>query len=342
MLTKSPDFTIYDENIEVVDPKGITLHTLKSYKTSFTFLHMLTKVFYTPEESSLTFRLIYDQARKNIRVSWNAVLIPRSLYGGVRNKLHVDGISVYEIHRGSGLIYQHRVEHLLINDAPVEAPQGIFSAIATQAQAGPDAEGIPVWNVNHSVTAVTPGNLLEFKTKNHYFSSPSTTTTSLFSSTDAPSDNTNGDFQHPLFDQKEFDLKNASRKKFGVKPLTPAEYVQIEEKVKEMEVAQILKQEQIQLVKQQQMEIAKKEAKSNLLGKMFGNILRDTCESNYDCERPEVCCDLGFKKMCCSSGMKVFDMPPALEMIPIKVIADDGKYPKGGPDGDGMNNNFPY
>ncbi len=320
MLTKDPDFSIYHSQIEVVDPKGITLHSLKSYKTSFQFLHTLVKFFYCPDESGLTFRLVYDCARKSIRVSWNAILVPRSIYGGIRNQLHVDGISVYEFDRESGLINQHRVEHLLINDAPVEAPQGIFRAIAGEAMVGlngPDAEGVPVWNVNGKVD-----NIVEFTPAGIFRSNP---TPSLFSSADAASE---GDFQHPLFDQEAFERKNASRKKFGVPPLTPDEYVEIQAQVKDMESAQRQKSAAAEIAKPEK-------PKGNLLGKMFGNILQDTCESNFDCERPEICCDLGFKKMCCSSGMRVFDPQPGLQRIPLRVIADDG-FPRGGPDG--MNN----
>ena len=29
----------------------------------------------------------------------------------------------------------------------------------------------------------------------------------------------------------------------------------------------------------------------------------DSCETNYDCERPMVCCDLVVARVCCSSGM---------------------------------------
>jgi len=326
MLTKDPDFSIYHTQIEAVDPKGITLHSLKSYKTSFQFLHTLIKFFYCPDESGLTFRLVYDCARKSIRVSWNAILVPRSIYGGIRNQLHVDGISVYEFDRESGLINQHRVEHLLINDAPVEAPQGIFRAIAGEAMVGlngPDAEGVPVWNVNGKVN-----NVVEFtpmKTgifHNNYHNKGSS---SLFSSTDAASE---GDFQHPLFDQEAFDRKNASRKKFGVPPLTPDEYVEIQAQVRDMEMAAAQRQKTATTT----VKPKKQKGNNNLFGKMFGNILQDTCESNFDCERPEICCDLGFKKMCCSSGMRVFDPQPGLQRIPVRVIADDG-FPRGGPDG---------
>lgn len=318
MLTKDPDFSIYHSQIEAVDPKGITLHTLNSYKTSFQFLHMIINLFYSPDDSSLTFRLVYDCARKSIRVSWNAILIPRM--GGVSKRLHVDGISVYEFERKSGLINQHRVEHLLINDAPVEAPQGIFSAIKNHAMAGPDADGIPVWSIDGKIT-----NVMEFKQSPKMIGMGMS---SLFSSSETTAD---GDFQHPLFDRKAFNSKNASRKKFGIPPLTPDEFVKIQAEVKAMETVQ----EQKQKTANKDAEDAKeKENQRSLLSKMFGNVMKNTCESNDECERPEVCCDLGFKKFCCSSGMRVFDVPPNLQKIPIRVIADDGRLtPRGGPDG---------
>ena len=329
MLKKDPDYSIYHSQIEVVDPKGITLHSLKSYKSSFSFLHTLVKFFYSPDDSGLTFRLVYDCARKSIRVSWNAVLIPRM--GGVRNSLHVDGISVYEFDRESGLINQHRVEHLLINNAPVEAPQGLFRLIASQeALEGPEGEIIPVWNIQHEMPKKrTPVNVLEFKQTFNLFptlplSNPAAAkTTSLFAS--AESD--------PLFDQEAFERKNSSRKKFGVAPLTPDEYLNIEKEVKAMESAAQAKAA-AQRQKASAAEAVKpKNQKGNIFGKLFGDIFEDTCESNFDCERPEVCCDLGFKKMCCSSGMRVFDPQPNLQRIPVRVIADDGMYPRGGPEG---------
>lgn len=75
----------------------------------------------------------------------------------------------------------------------------------------------------------------------------------------------------------------------------------------------------------------------NPLSKLFGSVLKDTCEDNFDCERPEVCCDFGFKKMCCRSGMGVFDGVPGqqqLQKIPVQVVADDDQWArKGGPGG---------
>merc|ERR1719478_285356 len=78
--------------------------------------------------------------------------------------------------------------------------------------------------------------------------------------------------------------------------------------------------------------------KKNALSSLFGSILQDTCETNYDCERPEVCCDLGFKKMCCSSGMKVFEGVPQRQLLRVPMssgVQEEGQFPRGGPGGMG-------
>jgi len=62
------------------------------------------------------------------------------------------------------------------------------------------------------------------------------------------------------------------------------------------------------------------------------------CDTSYDCERPEVCCDLLFGSVCCSAGLMtpVRDSPPGgmlqRQAIPIPVERDDG--PLGGAAGD--------
>lgn len=345
MLTRSPDFTIYDRDIEVVDPSGVTLRSLQSYKTSFQFLHMLIKVFYCQEQSGLTFRLIYDCARKNVRVSWNAYLVPRAIYGGTRNKLHVDGISVYEVDQGSGLISQHRVEHLLVNDAPVTAPQGIFHALAVEANANP--EGIPVWNVHRlnsstdagAINANSASDSLRPKNKPQRSKSKvfnwnqinSRPPTMLFASSPGQSSSYSSAEDHPLFDQKAYESKNQSRKKFGLQPITPDEFIQIQIETKELEVKQQQKAAEIATSSAAEM-TNKKESFTN---KLF-SFAKNTCEDNWDCQRPEVCCDFGFKKMCCRSGQAVFGGLPnqRLTKIPIRVVAGQ---PRGGPGSEGMN-----
>jgi len=368
LLIKPPSYEIYDPNIEVVDPSGVTIHSINSYKTSFQLIHTIVKIFYCPEKSLLTFRLAYDVARKNIRVSWNAILVPRFDGGnGRRNQLHVDGISVYELDRETGMINQHRVERLLVNDAPVQAPQGIFSLIREEARSGPEGNGVPVFydgassgsaSASGSATASASGTasmiraMLENNSNGNgnffdqmdyrvlEYKKSKTSTSMLFSSPSSDMDKTNvneNTFQHELFNQDAFEKKNASRKKFGLKPITEADYISIEEENQELTKKQ---NEKAAAAAISAAELLRKEQTGmrgfgNFLNRMAKNM--NSCESNYDCERPEVCCDYGFRKTCCSGGGLVFNgAPKGLEMIPVKVVADDDQWARkrGGPDQD--------
>ena len=334
LLTSPPDYQIYDEHLTIVDPSGVTLHSLSGYKSSFRFLHMLIKLFYCPKKSLLTYKLAYDCARKNIRVSWNAKLVPR-LFGedfdgtvNRRNLVHVDGISVYELDRETGLIVQHRVERLLVNDAPVRSEQNMFDLIYEKA--GVDAKlgenGIPVFYKEKEDDTYYDENMVM------NFVPPSLTNqkSMLFSIEDDDNNMAN----HELFDEVAFQKKNKSRQKFGLKPITEAEFVQIEIKTKELEKAQ--QQKAASISSAAEMNMSKEDAKKgNFINKLFGNLNKDTCQDNWDCQRPEVCCDFGFKKMCCSSGMKVFNgLPGQMQKIPVRVVADDDQWQrKGGPEG---------
>mmetsp|Transcript_28127 Transcript_28127/g.81313 ORF Transcript_28127/g.81313 Transcript_28127/m.81313 type:complete len:510 (-) Transcript_28127:153-1682(-) len=355
ILERSPDFSIYDQNIEVVDPSGVTLHGVKGYKTSFNFMHALVKFFYCPKDSGLTFRLMYDTLRNSIRVSWNAVLVPRAIYGGDRNLLHVDGISVYDFDRTTGQIVKHHIEHLLLNGEPQRPQEGVFSAIRNQAV----SDGVPVFTVldpNGGLSAGTGTGIhvggrgssahdpftVEFNTGmgtiQNLLSPPSDAMrTSLFSASKASggdADAANG-MDAEDFDEAAFNKKNVSRKKYGLPPMSVAEFQELQAQVRQMEVDQKAKAAQMAAAAAQLAE-SKKEKKS-VLSSLFGSILQDTCESNYDCERPEVCCDLGVKKMCCSSGMHVFNgMSPAKERQLIRVpmpSGEEGQMPRGGPGG---------
>jgi len=359
LLKELPDFSIYDEDIEVVDPSGFKLHNLDRYKGSFRFLHGMLNFFYDRTLSQITFKIIYDCARKDIRLSWHAYLVPRAIYGGEGNALYIDGISVYVLDRLSGLIVQHRVEKLLLNDTPVKSPQDILKAMRVGVEEG--TEGVPVWNIEVDMKgAPSPGQFnLEFRRhaglptgtrtlslfsgednvySNHGASTRPTMSRSLLSSESSsdgaeepssnPTTSKSDNVDNHLFDEVALERKNASRRRFGLKPITPDEFTGIRNQVEEMESTQ---QEKASAA-QSATEMTKPKQKSNLFGNLFGGILQDTCESNWDCERPEVCCDLGFKKMCCSSGMGIFDPQP--QMVPVRVPlgrVDDG-LPRGGPD----------
>lgn len=322
MLTDAPDFSIFDENLEVVDPSGVTLHGIKTYETSFAVVRSIVAFFYCPESSGLTFRLVYDWARNNIRVSWNTVLVPKAIYGGERNQLHVDGISVYEINRESGMITQHRVEHLLVNGNPVHAPNGVVHALTNEVTQGVPVGGFGGFGIERNKQN---GFRLEFKSSN--LNPFRQNRNSLFTMTSSASDNSGENF-----DRKAFEKKNATRKKYGLPALSEEEFMKIEAEVRELELIQREKQQAArQMAAAELAAEEKKKKRGNFLRNMMGDIMTDTCESNYDCERPMVCCDFVFKKVCCASGMKVMNGIPG-QMQPLRVPVPV-EFPRGGPDG---------
>ena len=56
---------------------------------------------------------------------------------------------------------------------------------------------------------------------------------------------------------------------------------------------------------------------SGILKGFFGSVFEDTCESNYDCDRPEVCCDFGFKKTCCEGGKTAKNLYGEFATVPV-------------------------
>lgn len=113
------------------------------------------------------------------------------------------------------------------------------------------------------------------------------------------------------------DAKNRSRKKFGMDPLTPEQFVVLQTQIREMEVE--LAENQQQRAAEEAVEQQAREKEQSSLKGFMASVLQDTCESNYDCEQPQVCCDFGFKKMCCSSGKTNRDLRGEYAHIPVPV-----------------------
>ena len=312
ILTTCPDLSIYDKNVQVVDPSGVTVHGLKTYQNTFRILHALVKFIYCPARSTMTFRMCFDKARRNIRIHWNTAVVPRELFGGSRQTLHVDGISVYEIDHHTGNITQHRIEQLLINSMPVRPKEGVFAALRDEHRVS-----VPSFFQPHHHQG--GGAVVRFQTAGGGHA-PSSSSSSLFAMEASETDD-NGNppgassSSSLTFDVERFQAKNKSRKKFGLQPLTEDEFMEIELQVRQMDAEQ--KQRAAQAAATAKPE--KNPRESSLLDKLFGNVLKDTCESNWDCERPEVCCDFGFKKMCCSSGSLVANGVPALVPVPVDI-----------------------
>jgi len=63
LLTQPPDYSLYDKNVEVIDPSGVRVHGLQTYKNSFRVLHAVVKVIYCPDRSEMRFRMCFDKVR---------------------------------------------------------------------------------------------------------------------------------------------------------------------------------------------------------------------------------------------------------------------------------------
>ena len=130
-----------------MDPSGVQLTGIEKYKSAFSFFQTFISFWFRPKSSGVQFRMVYDFARSSIRISWHAVLVPKvSILGGGR-PVFVDGISYYQLDRVSGLIHEHRIENLMINNTPVVPPYGIWSILQQDALRGlapPRGAGVPV------------------------------------------------------------------------------------------------------------------------------------------------------------------------------------------------------
>jgi len=233
------------------------------------------------------------------------------IYGGSNRKLHVDGISEYHLDRESGLITEHKVTHLLINDQAVRPENGIFAALAEMRPLPHDPEGVPVFfKAEKDNKALTWDEMthVKFQTWNPLTQrSP----TSLFQSNPNEQAMQLPESSRLSYDSEAFQRKNDSRKKFGLPALTPEEFIAIEKEVRAMD--EVNKKKATYLAEQfaQNAQNAKEKTdKGNFIQNLFGGALKNGCESNFDCERPQVCCDVGFKKICCSNGLGIVDGIP--------------------------------
>lgn len=145
ILHTSPDYSIYHENIEVIDPSGVRLTGLDKYKSAISFFQTFVKFWFSMERGTgLQYRMVYDFCRSAIRVSWHAVLIPK--IPGMK-PLFVDGVSLYHLDRNTGKITEHKIEKLLMNNKKVIPPYSIFSLLQENNLIripSPQGNGVPV------------------------------------------------------------------------------------------------------------------------------------------------------------------------------------------------------
>ena len=137
--------------------------------------------------------------------------------------------------------------------------------------------------------------------------------------------------QYPGLDWEKLETKNKSRKKFGMQPLSPEEFLELEAQVQQLDTQQ---RAAAAAAAKAAAEMSKDPPRktSSFFDKVLGNVLpKDTCETNWDCERPEVCCDFGFQKRCCRSGSRVHSGLPQMVLVPVPIDTRSNYPPGQGP-----------
>ena len=136
-------------------------------------------------------------------------------------RLKAAGKRVRDLDRESGLITEHRVSHLLINDQPVRPEQGVFRALAEISPVDP--ESVPVFfGADAQPQLLRDLTRMEFQTRNPF----DRQATSLFSipnkqSMRLPTESSIHTDSHVPYDCDPLQRKNDSRKKFGILTPTP-------------------------------------------------------------------------------------------------------------------------
>jgi len=136
ILRKSPDFSIYHDQIIAVDPSGVRLQGLDKYKSSFAFIQTFVSFWFMVDHSKIQFRMVYDFCRSSIKLSWHVVLLPKMDFAGNVKPVFLDGISTYDLDASTGKIVKHEISNLSINNNSVVPPYNVFSLIASQQYKG--------------------------------------------------------------------------------------------------------------------------------------------------------------------------------------------------------------
>lgn len=364
-LRKSPDFSIYDSALQCVGPDGSVKWTgLGNYKAAFAILHAIVPLVYT--DTTMQHKIIVDAFHNNnnntIRIHWHMQATPR--FQSASTQQHtLDGISVYHVSPTTGNVTQHTIERLLWQPpaATTQLWQQLFSLQRQQQQRTVEA-GVAVPNCAKETAAaastplvpmlVQPHQVVQFQSSPWWWWNPvvassqqqqqRSTTSALFSGASDGVEPGGAQQQQQnvvVFDAEALASRNKSRQKFGLKPLSPQEFMDLQQQIMRQQQQQQAAKELAATVAPPQQQQSQKKQQRSFLDKMRGALGADklldknTCESNFDCERPMVCCDFGFLvKRCCSTGAMVgpntAQQHPYGKLVPVPADSGYEKRPR--------------
>jgi len=176
-----------------------------------------------------------------------------------------------------------------LNNIPIQYPQGIWNALHTQViepNGIPVGVGIPAggyWRTDNSPLPFLPSassRLLDIVPTLSGASMACTTTTDV--PPDTTSDGSDEAIRKDSADfMEQLERRNRSRAKFGLKPLSPEEFVELEQEVRELESKQRekLAANKRQQQQQSQQAVSYSSPKIGLLDKIFADVIPDKCDS---------------------------------------------------------------
>jgi len=319
-MRAAPDFSVFTDDIQLTGVNRVGLDGLQRYKRVFDVLRFLRNTTMVHDEVGA--RLVVSDGK--IRVRWNAKLTMNAPFGALpglardeagRPLVYVDGVSVYEVN-SKGNIFKHELQDIVVTPPSMQGAvdlalvgwPGAFSPVAVPAVAPyfQPATGLDVALADVTLAAVDGPNLA-------------------------------GGEAVVLLEASgvQGSLGLTMTKRRAPVPVATARETPMERAARE-QVEDAERAERLTALRSAAVPPAKKGLFSSLLSSA-----PQTCESNDDCERPLVCCDLVVASICCSSGMMIG--PPqasALQRqaipIPIPVPVDaggpHGGYPRAGGD----------
>ena len=348
MLHAAPDFSIFSENVVLSSAgKKYTVEGMERYMRVYDVLRFIRNT--TMVDDEVGARITVSDG--TIRVRWTAKLAMTAPFAALpglstrdesgRPVVFVDGVSAYELN-ATGFVYRHRLENVVVTPPELQGavdlalfswPGGFSPPVAATflptvgKPARLDIRRMDALAISGGRAAATAGVAVAL---------PADVKASAL-----PAEHVRIDASAVVATAGAVEKARAGAGPRARAPVATAAETPMEraarERQEDAEAAQRLRE-------LRSPQAAASDGKQR--GSFFSNIfsaMPDTsppqsCESNYDCESPLVCCDLVFASICCSSGMMIG--PPRREpqlqrqAIPIPVEAGDapprdGRYARG-------------
>ena len=308
MLFERPqDLSLFEETIELHGPSGQILRGARQYTAAFDLLRFTRRV--AMEDATLTHRISIKH--REVRLRWSAKLRVKDLglapLGREPALFHVDGVSAYELD-GRGHVHVHRLQNVIISGRDRESLlhlPNLELMWRLPALVPPIAPPVPA-AVGRVARPIAIGRAQAAAAGAARPAAPRTAAPRMYAAGETPAERAASLERRFAAEEAETPVERAARERKEM----ASEAARLKALRAPAEVARALK------------------------GLPFLGLIRkpDTCESNLDCEQPQVCCDLLVARVCCSSGMMVGMPQPTRQgsLIPIPVERDE-PFPRNAP-----------